>query len=125
MEQLMETRLRCLQPDLNDIPPHLKVREQWILLKEELKGGKKIILVTNARHMERSVMLHRKVGFEVIPAPSDYIAPRTPAHIDSIIPSAPNLWLSSAALYEHMSKLWYMLKGVFVPIKEQKEKTER
>ncbi|MDF1593144.1 MAG: YdcF family protein [Desulfobacterales bacterium] len=76
-----------------------------------LKRGKKIILVTHARHMGRSVILHRKVGFDVIPAPSDYTGEAISVNIESFIPSAGSLCVSSEALYEYLSRSWYILKG--------------
>jgi uncharacterized SAM-binding protein YcdF (DUF218 family) len=79
-----------------------------------LKGGKRIILVTHARHMGRSVLLHRKAGFSVIPAPSDYTGERISVNIESFIPSAGSLWVSSEALYEYLSQSWYSLKGLFL-----------
>ncbi len=87
-------------------------------LRAVLKGKRRIVLVTNARHMGRSVLLHKKVGFEVIPSPSDYICEKIPVHVDSIIPTAASLCISSEALYEYLSRSWYMLKGIFVPIKQ-------
>jgi len=36
------------------------------------RGVRKILLVTSAWHMRRSIMLYRKMGFEVIPAATDY-----------------------------------------------------
>ena len=78
-----------------------------------LKNGKRIILVTHARHMGRSILLHHRAGFEVIPAPSDYTGEKTPVHIESLIPSAGSLWVSSEALYEYISRSWYFLKGLF------------
>jgi len=79
-------------------------------LKKILKDKTRIILVTNARHMERAAILHQEAGFEVIPAPSGYSSERIPVHIESLIPSAGSLGMSSEALYECLSKLWYAVK---------------
>lgn len=38
----------------------------------QTRGIKRIILVTSAMHMPRSVMLFKAQGFEVVPAPADY-----------------------------------------------------
>lgn len=83
-------------------------------LKNVLKGAKRIILVTHARHMGRSIRLHRKVGLEVIPAPSDYTGEKISLQTESFIPSAGSLWVSSEALYEYLSRSWYFLKGLFL-----------
>ena len=43
----------------------------------EQNGFKKIILVTSAYHMPRSVALFRREGVDVIPYPTDYLTNRT------------------------------------------------
>ena len=83
--------------------------EGAINLKKILKDQKRIVLVTNARHMVRAISLHEKAGFEVIPSPSHYTKSDIPAGIEAIIPSASSLWLSSEALYEYYCRMWYGL----------------
>jgi uncharacterized SAM-binding protein YcdF (DUF218 family) len=87
----------------------------------EAKGIQRIILVTSAAHMPRSIALFRKQGFDVIPAPSDFSA--TQAEFDrlktggvgtwllSMLPSAGNLSLVSGLLKEYIGMLVYKLYG--------------
>ena len=92
--------------------------EGAINLKAILKEKRKIVLVTNARHMGRAIVLHEKVGFEVIPSPSHYSRDRIKINLDTIIPSASALWMSSEAVYEYLSRMWYILRSIFVPYNE-------
>jgi uncharacterized SAM-binding protein YcdF (DUF218 family) len=73
--------------------------------------GKRIILVTSAYHMKRSVALFKKQGFEVVPAPAGYRAERRQAKFISFIPNADSLSTSAVALSEHISFKWYSIKG--------------
>jgi uncharacterized SAM-binding protein YcdF (DUF218 family) len=88
--------------------------EGALYLLSSLKDRKKIVLVTSAFHMGRSAMLYRRVGFEVVPAPTAFMGERVPVHVSSIIPTAGALGMSSTAVYEYLCRLWYVLKDVFV-----------
>jgi len=89
------------------------------LLKE--MGIQKIILVTSALHMPRSVALFEKQGMEVIPAPTDYrvtqtnwaetIRPNLQSFIISLIPSASNVSAVSNALKEYIGIIVYRMRG--------------
>jgi uncharacterized SAM-binding protein YcdF (DUF218 family) len=79
-------------------------------VKEMLKG-KRIILVTSAYHMKRSVALFKKRGLEAIPAPAGYRAERRTAAFISYIPNAASLSTSAVALSEYFSFTWYSMKG--------------
>lgn len=79
-------------------------------VKGMLKGDR-ILLVTSALHMKRSVALFRKQGFEIIPAPAGYRSEPGPATLLSYIPQAGNLSASSFALAEYLSYLWYEMIG--------------
>jgi uncharacterized SAM-binding protein YcdF (DUF218 family) len=86
------------------------------------KGIHKILLVTSALHMPRSVALFRNQGLEVIPAPTDYSvtfgdwerlkSASLPVQILSLVPSADNLSSVTAALKEYIGILFYRLQGV-------------
>lgn len=76
-----------------------------------LKGKSRIVLITSAYHMGRSVMLYKRAGFEVAPAPTNFIGEKFKFTIHSFIPGAGSLGLSSRAIYEYLSRLWYKLKG--------------
>jgi uncharacterized SAM-binding protein YcdF (DUF218 family) len=76
-----------------------------------LKGkGKRIVLVTSAHHMGRSVKFFEKAGFEVLPAPTDYISEGRSLNFYSLVPSAGDMGISATALYEYLSRLWYMMR---------------
>jgi uncharacterized SAM-binding protein YcdF (DUF218 family) len=72
---------------------------------------KRIILVTSAYHMKRSVALFRKQGIEVVPAPVGFRSEQRPLTFFSFIPSIGNLSSSSLALAEHLSLRWYSMTG--------------
>jgi uncharacterized SAM-binding protein YcdF (DUF218 family) len=76
-----------------------------------LHKGKRIILVTSAFHMKRSVALFKKQGFDVAPAPTGYLALHQPVSWYSFIPSAAGLTISSVALSEYISFAWYSVTG--------------
>lgn len=89
------------------------------ILKE--KGFSRVILVTSAMHMPRSVALFRKQGIEVIPAPADFSVTETswgqlihadfPGLIVSLLPNVGNLSLTTNALKEYIGILAYHLRG--------------
>lgn len=91
-----------------------------VILKE--KGVKKILLVTSAMHMPRSVALFEAQGLEVIPAPTDYTiteagwANMTSGGWQQVIinsmPSAGSLSLTTNVLKEYFGLLVYRLRGI-------------
>jgi len=76
------------------------------LLKEN-----RIILVTSAYHMRRSVALFKKQGFDVVPAPAGYLAMDHPMSLYYFIPGAFGLAASNIALSEYISYAWYSMIG--------------
>jgi uncharacterized SAM-binding protein YcdF (DUF218 family) len=87
----------------------------------EEKGIQRIILVTSASHMRRSVALFEHQGLEVIPAPTDYRIssseleqlnyPNFAAQIFSLLPSASNLSMTTEAMKEYIGFFVYRLRG--------------
>lgn len=85
------------------------------------KGVNRIILVTSAMHMPRSVKLFQEQGFDVIPAPVDYRTTRSDwegfwdlnfqKHLFRLLPGADNLSLTTRAIKEHLGILFYTLRG--------------
>lgn len=85
------------------------------------EGIEQVILVTSALHMPRSVALYRKLGWEVIPAPTDYAVtdqiwedlwrPNLTNQLFNFLPSAGNLSKTTAALKEYLGMLVYGLRG--------------
>lgn len=76
-----------------------------------LLTGNRIILVTSAYHMKRSMALFKKQGFDPIPAPSGYWSERQTLSFYALLPRASNLYYSSSALSEYISFVWYKVKG--------------
>jgi uncharacterized SAM-binding protein YcdF (DUF218 family) len=62
-------------------------------------GVRRIVLVTRATHMRRSVQEFRDAGFEVIPAPAGILAPRD-FGVLRYTPNADALMRSQTAIYE-------------------------
>lgn len=89
-----------------------------ILEKESID---RIVLVTSAFHMPRSVPLFENQGFEVIPAPADYSVTQQSwdelwefnfmTQIFNLIPTASNLENTTGALKEYIGIMIYTLRG--------------
>lgn len=79
-------------------------------VKRLLKNSR-VILVTSAFHMKRSVAFFKKQGFDVVPAPTGYRTERRALTGYSFIPHLENLSSSSAALSEYLSYRWYAMRG--------------
>jgi uncharacterized SAM-binding protein YcdF (DUF218 family) len=87
----------------------------------ETQHIRRIILVTSAIHMPRSVSLFQKQGLEVVPAPTDFTVTQagweqiTHPHLETLlinlVPSADNLSLTTKALKEYIGILVYSLRG--------------
>lgn len=88
------------------------------ILKE--KGITRVILVTSAMHMPRSVALFRKQGIEVIPSPADFsittqgwqeMSSTPGAWAVHLLPEAGSLSTISAVLKEYIGMFVYHLRG--------------
>ncbi len=85
------------------------------------KGIRRIVLVTSAFHMPRSVMLFEQRGFDVIPAPTDYHIteegwarlwePHFLTQLFNFFPTASNLSSTTHSLKEYLGLLVYRLRG--------------
>ncbi|HUI93279.1 MAG TPA: YdcF family protein [Chitinivibrionales bacterium] len=92
--------------DTHDHPPNV----EKILLARGLT--KEIILVTSAMHMHRSVLLFKKRGYVVHPAPTDYREDKAfQFNLFSFIPNAVSLDESTDALHEYYGIVAYWLMG--------------
>ena len=84
------------------------------------RGWKRVLLVTSAFHMPRSLATFRqRSGLTVVPVACDYQLPGR-AHygkptagntLKSLLPEAEALYLSSLALKEHLGLAVYRLRG--------------
>ncbi|HSF82516.1 MAG TPA: YdcF family protein [Anaerolineales bacterium] len=87
----------------------------------ESKHIHRILLVTSASHMPRSVRLFEGQGFEVIPAPTDFtvtqkdweqaISAPLQTQVLNLLPSAENLSITSRMLKEYLGLFIYQLRG--------------
>ena len=112
------------------IPESVIIREQNSLntyenavnVKEILteKGINKILLVTSALHMPRSLLIFQRQGIDVIPAPTDFLISEDnieslnisgEAFILNILPDAENIAKTTKALKEYLGMFIYRLKG--------------
>ena len=82
-----------------------------LLIKQ---GVTDIILVTQAYHMPRAISEFRKSGFNVLPAPTDFIRPSSEALSDlkfsDFIPSSTALTESFLLAHESLGMLWYAIR---------------
>jgi len=74
-------------------------------------GDKSMVLVTSASHMKRAVAMFKKMGMNVVPAPTDYMSEQKKVSLYSLIPTANHLLTSSTAFYEYISFIWYRVNG--------------
>ena len=72
------------------------------------EGKTRILLVTSAIHMARSVFSYEKAGFSVTAAPTMFVD-RRPLTVLSFLPQAGSLELSSQAIHEWLGYLVYRL----------------
>jgi len=82
------------------------------------KGIQRVLLVTSALHMPRSVSLFAAQGLDVIPLPTDYTVTQgdqerndVRAFFLGLLPSAENLALTSRVLKEYIGIMVYDLRG--------------
>jgi len=116
--------------DMLDVPPEAILLEEHSrntaenasetakILQE--KGITRIILVTSAFHMPRSVPLFENQGFEVIPAPTDFSVTQAdwdsltefgPGMIVRLLPTSDNLSSTTRVLKEYIGMVVYRLRG--------------
>ena len=91
----------------------------WEILSNQ--NIQRIILVTSAQHMPRSVALFEKQGFNVIPAPTDYniteaewqrlTHPDPMTAIMNILPESGNLSATTSTLKEYLGMFISWLRG--------------
>lgn len=77
----------------------------------EEKKLKRIILVTSAFHMKRSVAIFKKLGIDAIPFPTDYRTLRTGFNWETFVPSTGALDTTTFSLKEWMGIFVYEWKG--------------
>ena len=75
-------------------------------------GGQKLILVTSAIHMPRSVLLFREVGIDPVPAPTNFIEKKGSVKNPwRWTPGGGKVSMMEQAVHEYIGMLWYKLGG--------------
>lgn len=103
-------------------PTSLNTRENAVNVKQILESRRinRILLVTSAMHMPRSIQIFQKLGIEAIPAPTDFliadqefvaVSDSKEARILSLLPDIDNLYGSTRALKEYIGTIVYRLRG--------------
>jgi uncharacterized SAM-binding protein YcdF (DUF218 family) len=73
------------------------------------KGIKRIVLVTDAYHMRRSMFLFHTFFDDITACPATYLSPHRPYGAFSLIPSAENMLDLSYAVKEYIGIVYYRL----------------
>lgn len=103
-------------------PDSLNTYENAVNVKQILqqRGIRRVLLVTSAMHMPRSLAIFRKQGIEAIAAPTDFLAtqpevlspPLNPGAIAiGIMPDSDHLERITRALKEYVGLVVYRLRG--------------
>jgi uncharacterized SAM-binding protein YcdF (DUF218 family) len=79
---------------------------------KDMVGKEKIILVTSAAHMPRSMALFKKFGMQSIAAPTNHLSKKYhKIPPDEFFPKADNLKKSEVAFYEYLALIKEKLAG--------------
>lgn len=70
---------------------------------------KRVVLVTSAYHMPRSVLAFERNGISVVPAPTGYLSDRAGYSFYAYLPTAGALRVTGIALKEYLGYLYYRL----------------
>jgi uncharacterized SAM-binding protein YcdF (DUF218 family) len=103
-------------------PNSHNTRENAVNVKQmmEAKGIRRILLVTSAMHMPRSLMIFKKLGIEAIAAPTDFLTSQQDsselrtspeAVILNLLPDVEWLLRTTRALKEYVGIGVYWLRG--------------
>ncbi|NJL35594.1 MAG: YdcF family protein [Leptolyngbyaceae cyanobacterium SM1_4_3] len=103
-------------------PSSLNTYENAVNVRQILRERNlnRVLLVTSAMHMPRSLRIFQKQGIEAIPAPTDFLVTErstqetsqtTEGLVLSLIPDAEPLQQTTRALKEYLGLLVYRLKG--------------
>jgi uncharacterized SAM-binding protein YcdF (DUF218 family) len=103
-------------------PTSLNTHENAVNVQKILKSRniQRVLLVTSALHMPRSLKIFQKQGIEAIPAPTDFLMSNEEMNLPggtagtaviNALPDARNLYLFSRALKEYIGLAIYRLRG--------------
>ena len=103
-------------------PNSLNTYQNALYTKEilEKEGIKQVILITSAFHMPRSVLIFRRQGIDIIPAPTDFWISEQKlqeynqsleSKVITLLPNTGSLDRTTRALKEYIGKFVYRLRG--------------
>jgi uncharacterized SAM-binding protein YcdF (DUF218 family) len=84
------------------------------------RGIRRVLLVTSAMHMPRSLRIFQRQGIEAIPAPTDFLITQQEinepssspqATLLNLVPDADRLQNTTRALKEYIGTVVYHLRG--------------
>jgi len=94
-----------LEPDSKD------TKDEAVLI-QKIVGNEKLILVTSASHMPRSMALFKKRGMQPIPAPTDHTIKRRQRISPGVFfPASGNIRNAERVFYEYLGLAWAKLRG--------------
>jgi uncharacterized SAM-binding protein YcdF (DUF218 family) len=78
----------------------------------DVRGARRVLLVTSALHMPRALAAFRAVGVDAVPSPTDYlgVSPESGSLL-RLLPDAQALAHTTAVAHEWLGTLWYGLRG--------------
>jgi uncharacterized SAM-binding protein YcdF (DUF218 family) len=86
--------------------------EEQAAIIAKMLGSQKIILVTSAAHMPRSVAMFKQQGLQPTPAPADFLVKKAPGtHPGRFFPRAGPLLQAETAWHEYLGLAWAWLRG--------------
>ena len=103
-------------------PDSLNTYENAVNVRKILaaRGIRRVLLITSAMHMPRSLLIFKRQGIDVIPAPTDFLISQgeieelasTPkAAILNLFPDSDNLQQFTSAVKEYIGTVVYRLRG--------------
>jgi uncharacterized SAM-binding protein YcdF (DUF218 family) len=78
-------------------------------------GFERLVLVTSAFHMRRSIHSFTEQGMEVVPVATDFLADDAPLYFQSFLPDHHELYKTTIALREYVGMLYYRVRYRGVP----------
>ncbi|HEY9666717.1 MAG TPA: YdcF family protein [Coleofasciculaceae cyanobacterium] len=103
-------------------PDSLNTYQNAVNVKKilETRGIRRVLLVTSAMHMPRSLLIFKRQGIDAIPAPTDFLVSEgelqelsnsPKSAILNLLPSVDNLEMLTAAIKEYVGIIAYGLRG--------------
>lgn len=84
----------------------MDTKQEAEVFKLQFGTNKPVVLVTSACHMPRAVRNFKKLGIDVIPAPTDFKIKTGKFWISDFLPSSNNLQIAETALHEYLGLIF-------------------